>query len=125
MGIYWKISYFLRDKYLDIKYNHREPGFYYDSVIHEYVHPSLLRETSINIEYIAEELTRCGLYYPFKIGENDCHQHEFSTVLRDAYAAAGLFSVPEEYEQYYSEQELKMVRALAKRGIDDGCRLEE
>ena len=123
--LYWKIRYYIKDTYLKLRYKKRAPGFYYDDIVHAFVHPGLLREPSSGIEYLAEELTGCGLYYPFNIGEFHDHRHKFSWVLRDAYESADSFSIPKEYEHYYSEQELEMIRALQKRGIADGVSRRE
>lgn len=117
--IYWKIRYFLEDKYFENKYSKLKPQIYYDRMHKIYVNPVVIKERSKLLELVCEETARTGLLYCYNIGEKDLHDHSFAPVLQAAYNYAEQFFIPVEYEDEYSVQELNFIHKLVEQGKRD------
>lgn len=108
----------LRQRYLRKKYGGRPPKLYYDPRYRTYISPVKLEEDG-DISWVCGELAGDCLIYKYRLGDVDTHGHEFEWVLRDAYDHAEEFSIPEEYRDQYSAQELNFLEKVAERGRRD------
>jgi len=63
--------------------------------------------------YVVSEYVRGGLYFPFSYGPDGArdHEHEFELVIQSLLYDPKTFSI-EGYEEYYSAQELKLLKAI-------------
>lgn len=64
-----------------------------------------------NLLYVAGEFAKTGLYFPY--GEYPGHAHSFEGVLHALLDDPEGFTI-EGFEEYYSEQERDMLRAVQK-----------
>lgn len=64
-----------------------------------------------SLEYVVSEYVLDCLYYPFSIGSRSEHVHGFEGVLEAVLEQPHSFSVSE-YEEYYSKQELNLIKKL-------------
>ena len=110
-GIYWRIRHRLTDLYFHLRYSRRPPGIYYDRIFNVYVNPEMIEERG-PLFYVLCETARDGLIYHYRIGSTASHVHCFDTVMLLAYENGAAFSIPEEYRNEYSEQELELLHSL-------------
>ena len=117
-----RARYWFRQRYLRKKYEKKPPKLYYDRRYDTYISPAKLEEDG-EILWVCCELAETSLIYEYRLGERETHDHDFANILRDAYDHAEEFSIPEEYREQYSAQELAFLDKLVERGRRDrgGC----
>ena len=113
-----RARYWLRQRYLRKKYGGRLPKLYYDPRYRTYISPMKLGEDG-DISWVCSELAGTCLVYQYRLGEEETHTHGFEGVLREAYNHAEVFSIPEEYREQYSAQELHFLEKLIRRAHRD------
>ena len=117
-SLFFRARYWFRQRYLRKKYGEKPPKLYYDRRYDTYISPMKLKEDG-SITWVCGELAGDCLIYKYRLGDVDTHEHEFEGVLRDAYDHGEEFSVPEEYRDQYSAQELNFLEKVAERGRRD------
>lgn len=111
--IYWKIHDFIKILHRR-KFTKLPSGIYYDRMYREWVAScDPYRMYSDRIEYVIEDLCGKGLYYPFRVNMSRDHEHNFGSVLLAAFRSGDNFSLDEWMADYYSQQELEMLRSAA------------
>lgn len=113
-----RMRYWIRQRYLKKKYANKPPKIYYDQRYRTYIAPTNLDEDG-EINWVCSELARTGLIYDYCLGDEETHAHVFDEVLEDAYNYAERFSIPEQYREQYSAQELKFLEKLIQRRLRD------
>lgn len=117
-SLFSRARYWFRQRYLRKKYGEKPPKLYYDRRYDTYISPMKLKEDG-SITWVCGELAGDCLIYKYRLGDVDTHGHEFEGVLLDAYDHAEEFSIPEEYREQYSAQELEFLKKLVERGRGD------
>lgn len=107
-----------RQRYLRKKYAGKPPKLYYDLRYRTYISPVKLEEEG-DISWVCSELAGTGLIYKYRLGKEETHTHGFEGVLQEAYNYAEIFSIPEEYRDQYSAQELRFLEKLIQRAHRD------
>lgn len=113
-----RAHYWFRQRYLRKKYAGKPPRLYYDLRYRTFISPAKLDEDG-DISWVCSELAGTCPIYDYRLGELETHEHTFEFVLRDAYDHAEEFSIPEEYRDQYSAQELNFLEKVAERGRRD------
>lgn len=113
--MYWRIRNRLRDTYIKLKYGKKPVRVYYDKLTEQYVIPKYLDLTCYSVEMLLSDVVRDGLVYPFVVGGDTTHEHEFKNVMQSAYEWGDDFTVGG-HSEYYSEQQLRLLEKLAKQG---------
>ena len=113
-SLYYKTKHEKQREHFN-KYKNMPPEIYYDIKYDVYVHPSITEEYG-SCSYVASELTRSGCIYHFCIGKIRTHSHGLDEVYLLAYNKAKIFSINEEDEKEYSEQELDLIKNLIDKG---------
>jgi hypothetical protein len=118
---YWEIRYYLESRYFKRKYAKLPAAIYYDHKHHTYVNPKLLGEIGC-CEYVCGETAKSGCMYHYYLGETLNHEHSIGGVFLAAYNDSEKFSIAEEDEAEYSNQELAFIKKLVECGRRDrGC----
>lgn len=113
-----RVRYWFRQRYLRKKYAKKLPKLYYDRRYDTYI-SSAKPEEDGGILWVCSELTGTGLIYKYRLGKEETHTHGFEGVLQEAYNHAEMFSIPEEYRDQYSAQELRFLEKLIQRAHRD------
>ena len=116
---YWTFVDFIRDLIIKWKTRRMPMEIEYSWLLHGYLHPMIRDFAPFDVELICEALAHVGLCYGFLVNGVDWHEHEFRSVIEDAYNYGETFLIPPQYEHHYSEQELLFLRAVAARGAQD------
>ena len=102
---------------LESNYEYKRPQIIYDMALRGYVctGQSIQREY-FDIENLVEALCCDNFVFEYKINGEWMHGHEIRCVMQEAYKYGKQFEIPEEVENQYSEQELRVLRKLADIG---------
>lgn len=111
-SIYWKIRYAFERLYFKTRYGGRSPGIYYDRIFKVYVNPEII-EMRGELLHVLYETVCSNLLYDYCIGTKCTHDHSFDAVMQAAYEHGAAFSIPEEFRDQYSEQELSLLSKIA------------
>ena len=111
--LYWKIRYAFENLYFKVRYGRRSPGIYYDRMYKLYVNPEIIEERG-SLYWVLSESVRDNLIYRYRIGSEITHDHDFESVMQEAYENRTTFSIPEEYLHEYSEQELSFLDKITQ-----------
>ncbi len=109
-------------EWCEVCFPQREPGPdippYYDQESREWTTRVDERRESGEIEYVCSEFARKGLIYPFRTDSDETewhdHEHTFAGVLAALLDYPDSFSV-RDFEEYYSKQELEMLRKVQEK----------
>lgn len=117
VGLYWRIRYRIEEISNRIRLRNVEKYKpFYDERSKTYrvfFHDRPDEEGCI--EYVVSEYIRGGLCYFFDINGKHNHEHTFEGVLDSIMRSNGGFSVREEDQKYYSEQELRMLYTYSQK----------
>lgn len=116
--LFWKPRRMRKMRYFRREYGRLPPGIYYDKRYQVYAAPAVIEEFG-SIEWVCQALTSTNLCFHFNANGQDDHAHTFDAVLLCAYNHAEGFSIPKEWEQEYSTQELVWIASVVERGKRD------
>ena len=116
-SLYWKIHDAVWRRRMN-RYKHKEPYIYYVSKYHEYTHPiDPLHFVSTHVEDTAGDICGEGLCYDFVLDGHWNHCHTFGELLETAYNCDEDFRIPRQFVPQYSEQEIRMLKAVIDASI--------
>ena len=117
-SLYWKIYYALQQFHFR-KYRRQAPGIYYDRRYRVWVWSKDTTMFSRTLLDVVDDAFWVGLCFPFYQDGEDNHVHSFDELLDYAYNSDAAITIPDEYKQYYSAQELKVIQVVNARGAID------
>lgn len=104
--------------YYNEKYAHLPLRIYFDERENVYVHMGMGLMSNSLTEFF-ETITGYGYSFPYRIGDYDCHQHDFEYVLFDAYRYPGQLYIPEADKSNYTKQQLEWIDRMIVKGFED------
>lgn len=117
--VLWRTRRRLRKWYFQKRYAKKLPGLYYDHLYQTYVLSVRPDLENWDLTLLCCDLAGVDPLYQYRLGGAEMDNMTLEGVLREAYDHAGEFSIPEEYRNQYSAQELRLLEKLVERGRRD------